>query len=189
MANPRVIFLEKTSSLGEQVAEVLLDGVECHPFDLSATEVWIPTSGAARRIRHALAKVSADRGSGVISPKFSSPMKALLPIGPLASRSDREASWGLVLGKTPRSAMEHLFPKGEVLEGEQALLGTAGMMCDLCDLLAEGGITPEERSIPGICSEDDERWHEIATLYRGYLDVLKRHRLWDPNEARIKAWE
>ena len=33
--------------------------------------------------------------------------------------------------------MEHLFPKGEVLEGEQALLGTAGMMCDLCDLLAE----------------------------------------------------
>jgi ATP-dependent helicase/nuclease subunit B len=114
-------------------------------------------------------------------------MKALLPNGPLASRSDREAAWGLVLQKTPRSAMEYLFPKGEVLDGEQALLGTAGMMCDLCDLLAEGGITPEEGSIPGICSEDEERWQEIAPLYRSYLDVLNRHKFWDPNEARIKA--
>ena len=189
MPNPKLIFLNRPQSLADQVAEALLEGVEGNPFDLSKTEVWIPTSGAARRIRHALAKISGERGSGVLSPKFSSPMKALLPNGPLASRSDREAAWGLVLQKTPRPAMEHLFPKGEVLEGEQALLGTAGMMCDLCDLLAEGGITPEERGIPGICSEDEERWHEIAPLYRGYLDVLKRHKLWDPNEARIKAWE
>jgi ATP-dependent helicase/nuclease subunit B len=189
MANPRVIFLEKTSSLAEQVAEVFLDGVEGRPFNLSAMEVWVPTSGAARRIRHALAKVSADRGSGVISPKFSSPMKALLPRGPLASRSDREAAWGLVLQKTDRSRMEHLFPKGEVLEGEQALLSTAGMMCDLCDLLAEGGITPMDPMIPRVCEEDEERWKEISPLYRGYLDVLKEHTLWDPNEARIKAWQ
>ena len=189
MPNPKLIFLDQPQSLAEQVADALLEGVEGNPYDLSKTEVWIPTSGAARRIRHALAKVSSERGSGVISPKFSSPMKALLPKGPLASRSDREAAWGLVLQKTPRTAMEHLFPKGEVLEGEQALLGTAGMMCDLCDLLAEGGITPEVRSIPRICSEDEERWQEIAQLYRWYLDVLKHHYLWDPNEARIKAWE
>ena len=189
MANPKFRFLDRPQSLADQVAEALLEGVEDNPFDLSKTEVWIPTSGAARRIRHALAKISGERGSGVISPKFSSPMKALLPKGPLASRTDREAAWGLVLQKTPRTAMEHLFPKGEVLEGEQALLGTAGMMCDLCDLLAEGGITPEDRTIPVICSEDEGRWHEIAQLYRGYLDVLKNHRLWDPNEARIKAWE
>jgi len=189
MANPKILFLERPQSLADQVAEALLEGVSSGPFDLSQTEVWIPTSGAARRIRHSLAKISETRGSGVLSPKFCSPMKALLPDGPLASRSDREAAWGLVLQKTKRSAMQHLFPKGEVLEGEQALLGTAGMMCDLSDLLAEGGITPEERSIPGICFEDEERWREIAPLYRSYLDVLKRHKLWDPNEARIKAWE
>lgn len=189
MPNPRLIFLDKTGSLAEQVAGVLLEGLAGNPYDLSSTEVWVPTAGAARRIRHKLAKISAERGGGVLSPKFSSPMKALLPKGPLASRSDREAAWGLVLQRSERSAMEHLFPRGEVLKGEQALLSTAGMLCDLCDLLAEGGITPEEPTIPGICAEDEDRWREIATLYRGYLDELKRHKLWDPNEARIKAWE
>jgi len=189
MANPKVIFLDQPSSLAEQVAGVLLEGMEGHPYDLTATEVWVPTAGAARRIRHSLATLSAKRGGGVLSPKFSSPMKALLPKGPLASRSDREAAWGLVLQRTDRSKMEHLFPKGEVLEGEQALLSTAGMMCDLCDLLAEGGITPMDPRIPRVCEEDEERWKEISPLYRGYLDVLKEHTLWDPNEARIKAWQ
>jgi ATP-dependent helicase/nuclease subunit B len=189
MANPRVIFLDQPGSLAEQVAAVLLDGMEGCPQDLSETQVWVPTAGASRRIRHKLAELSAKRGGGVLSPKFSSPMKALLPQGPLASRSDREAAWGLVLQKASRASMEHLFPKGEVLEGEQALLGTAGMMCDLCDLLAEGGITPLLPRIPEVCSEDEDRWKEIAPLYRRYLDELKRHTLWDPNEARIKAWE
>ncbi len=188
MPNPKFFFLDRSQSLADQVAEALLEGVTLGPFDLSRTEVWVPTSGAARRIRHSLAKISAERGGGVISPMFSSPMKALLPNGPLATRSDREAAWGLVLQKAPRSSLDSLFPKGEVLEGEQALLGTAGMMCDLCDLLAEGGITPEEKRIPEVCSEDEVRWTTIATLYRGYLDKLKDHRLWDPNEARIKAW-
>lgn len=189
MANPRLLFLKKSGSLAEQVAEALLDDCDCLPCDLSGTEVWVPTAGAARRIRHQLALLSSGRGGGVLSPKFSSPMKALLPKGPLASRSDREAAWGLVLQKTERSRMEHLFPKGEVLEGEQAILSTAGMLCDLCDLLAEGGITPLLPRIPEVCSEDEERWMEIAPLYRLYLDELKRHTLWDPNEARIKAWE
>lgn len=189
MANPRLIFLEGTGSLADQVAGALLEGVQGHPYDLTRSEVWVPTAGAARRIRHSLAKISSERGGGVLSPKFSSPMKALLPKGPLASRSDREAAWGLVLQRTDRSRMEHLFPKGEVLDGEQALLGTAGMMCDLCDLLAEGGITPMDAKILRVCEEDEERWREIAPLYRGYLDELKRHTLWDPNEARIKAWE
>ena len=189
MANPRLLFLKKPGSLAEQVAEALLDDCDCLPCDLSGTEVWVPTAGAARRIRHQLALLSSGRGGGVLSPKFSSPMKALLPKGPLASRSDREAAWGLVLQKTERSRMEHLFPKGEVLEGEQAILSAAGMLCDLCDLLAEGGITPLLPRIPEVCSEDEERWREIAPLYRLYLDELKRHTLWDPNEARIKAWE
>ena len=189
MANPRTLFLTKSGSLADQVAEALLEGVASCPFDLSGTEVWVPTAGAARRIRHSLAKISGERGSGVLSPKFSSAMKALLPEGPLASRLDREAAWGLVLSRADRSSMENLFPKGEVLEGEQALLGTAGMMCDLCDLLAEGGITPGSKKITEACPEDEGRWYQIAPLYRAYLDKLKEHNLWDPNEARIKAWQ
>jgi hypothetical protein len=85
--------------------------------------------------------------------------------------------------------MEHLFPKREVLEGEQAILGAAGMICDLCDLLGEGGITPLLPGILDVCSEDEERWREITPLYRSYLGELRRHNLWDPNEARIKELE
>lgn len=186
MANPKICFLEGVGSLSEQVAGVLLEG---HPFrDLSGTVVWVPTAGAARRIRHRLAVLSEREGGGVLSPKFLSPMKALLPEGPLASRADREAAWGLVLLNSDRAAMANLFPREEVLEGEEALLSSAGMLCELCDLLAERGITPLLPRIPEVCHEDEERWRELSPLYRRYLDELKRHRLWDPNEARIKAW-
>lgn len=189
MPIPRLIFLDKPGSLAEQVAEFLLGEGKAPVRDLGGTKVWVPTSGAARRIRHRLALLASYRGGGVLSPEFSSPMKALLPQGPLASRGDREAAWGLVLRRTERAETANLFPRDEVLEGEQALLSTAGMLCDLCDLLAEGGITPLLPRIPEVCAEDEERWREIAPLYRRYLDELKRHSLWDPNEARIKAWE
>jgi ATP-dependent helicase/nuclease subunit B len=189
MPTPRIRFLDKPSSLAVQVAEALLVGVEGHPCDLSAHVVWVPTSGAARRIRHQLAELSSRRGGGVLSPRFFSPMRALLPKGALATRGDREAAWGLVLQKADPSKTQHLFPKPEVLQGESSILGSAGMMCDLCDLLAEGGVTPMDRKVIEVCYEDEERWAEIAPLYRGYLDVLNREKLWDPNEARIKAWE
>jgi hypothetical protein len=186
MANPKILFLERPQSLADQVAEALLEGIPSGPFDLSQTEVWVPTSGAARRIRHSLAKISETRGSGVLSPRFSSPMKALLPSAvALASRTDREAAWGLVLQKAPRDSIEHLFPRNEVLEGEQALLGTAGMLCDLCDMLAEGGITPLLPRIQEVCDEDAERWAELAPLTKAYLAELQRHGLSDPNVARI----
>jgi ATP-dependent helicase/nuclease subunit B len=189
MANPQVIFLDQPGSLADQVAGVLLEGLEGHPYDLTSTEVWVPTAGAARRIRHSLATLSSKRGGGVLSPKFSSPMKALLPKGRLASRGDREASWGLVLQGVEQDQVAHLFPRTEVLEGEASILGTAGMMCDLCDLLADGGLVPSSPVIREVCSDDGERWEELAPLYRRYLDELKRGGLWDPNEARIKAWE
>ena len=63
------------------------------------------------------------------------------------------------------------------------------MICDLCDLLGEGGITPLHSAILEVCAEDEERWREITPLYRCYLDELRHHNLWDPNEARIKELE
>ena len=64
------IFLKKRESLASQVAENLL---RSGGRDLSRVEVWIPTAGAGRRIRSALAE------SGVLSPRFTQPMRALLP--------------------------------------------------------------------------------------------------------------
>ena len=74
-----LVFLKKKNSLAEQVAEHLLSDAAGNPPDLSRTQVWVPTSGASRRIRHALAKVAERGGSGVLSPSFLQPMAALLP--------------------------------------------------------------------------------------------------------------
>jgi ATP-dependent helicase/nuclease subunit B len=193
MANPIVIFLDHPGSLAEQVAGVLLEGLEGHPYDLTATEVWVPTAGAARRIRHKLAELSAKRGGGVLSPKFSKPMAALLPRsgkgGVIASRVDREAAWGLVLRDVDKSTVATLFPSPEVLEGEQFLVGAGAMMCELCDRLAEGGKTPLHPKIIEVCSDDVGRWQEMDPLYRSYLSVLSRHGLQDPNELKIRGEE
>jgi ATP-dependent helicase/nuclease subunit B len=188
MANPRKIFLEGTESLSDQVAGALLEGIPSGPFDLQGTEVWIPTSGAARRIRHSLAKISEGKGSGVLSPKFSKPMSALLPLGTsIASRTDREAAWGIVLRDVDKSSVATLFPSPEVLEGEQFLVGAAGMMCELCDRLAEGGKTPLHPKISEVCGEDADRWREMDPIYRSYLSVLAHHGLKDPNESKVRA--
>ena len=170
-----------------QVAKELLRGVTGQPRDLSTTQIWVSTSGAARRIRRALALISDSEGTGVLSPSFSQPMSSMLPSGGIASRTDREAAWGMVLRETDHACMATLFPRSEVLEGEQLLLGTAGLLCDLCDLLAEGGVTPHSERLRVVCAEDEERWRELSPLYGSYRKLLKRHGLEDPNEARING--
>lgn len=188
MANPKIRFLERSQSLADQVAGALLEGVQGHPYDLTRSEVWVPTSGAARRIRHSLAKISSERGGGVLSPKFSKPMSALLPSGgSVVSRTDREAAWGIVLRDVDKSSVATLFPSPEVLEGEQFLVGAAGMMCELCDRLAEGGKTPHHPKIAEVCAEDADRWREMDPIYRSYLAVLTRQGLNDPNESKIRG--
>jgi len=120
-------------------------------------------------------------------------MAALLPRQPnggsIASRTDREAAWGLVLRDVDKTTVETLFPSPEVLEGEQFLVGTAGMMCELCDRLAEGGKSPLHPKIAEVCADDAERWQEIDPLYRSYLSVLARNGLMDPNELKMRAEE
>ena len=98
---PQTILLQKTDPLASQVAEVLLkdSGV-----DLSRVEVWIPTAGAGRRIRRALAE------QGVLSPRFTQPMRALLPAGVrIAERFEREGAWALALKKMGEAFLEPLF--------------------------------------------------------------------------------
>ena len=178
-----------TSTLAMQVAKELLRGVTGQPRDLSTTQIWVSTSGAARRIRRALALLSESEGTGVLSPSFSQPMSSMLPSGGIANRTDREAAWGMILKNADHSRIATLFPRSEVLEGEQLLLGTAGLLCDLCDLLAEGGVTPLSERLTEVCTEDEERWRELSPLYSYYRELLNQHGLEDPNEARISGIE
>ena len=170
------ILLQKTDPLASQVAEFLLkDG----GFDLSRVEVWIPTAGAGRRIRRALAE------RGVLSPRFTQPMRALLPAGVrIAERFEREGAWALALKKMGGVFLEPLFGDAR-LDSDAARLKSGGVLCDLCDLLAEAGWRPSDARIVEVCGEDAARWEVLAKVYQSYLTLLNACELTDPNEARF----
>jgi ATP-dependent helicase/nuclease subunit B len=177
---PQTIFLRKTDPLASQVGEVLLnDGV----VDLSRVEVWIPTAGAGRRIRRALAE------KGVLSPCFTQPMRAILPAGVrIAERFEREGAWAKVLAGADVEFLQPLFSEAK-LETELVRLKSGGVLCDLCDLLAEAGWSPFHKRLSEVCDEDSERWAVLAELYGLYMAVLGEYGLTDPNEARFVEME
>jgi len=170
------IFLKKSDPLASQVTEVLLrDG----GFDLSRVEVWIPTAGAGRRIRRALAE------RGVLSPRFMQPMRALLPAGVrIAQQFEREGAWALALKMMGGVFLEPLFGDAR-LDSDTARLKSGGVLCDLCDLLAEAGWRPSDARVVDVCGEDAERWEVLGKVYQSYLTLLNACELTDPNEARF----
>jgi ATP-dependent helicase/nuclease subunit B len=173
---PQTFFLPKTEPLAYQVAEFLRQG---EGFDLSRVEVWIPTAGAGRRIRRALAE------RGVLSPRFTQPLRALLPDGArIAERFEREGAWALALKKMGKVILEPLFG-GAMLDSDAARLKSGGVLCDLCDLLAEAGWRPSDARVVEVCGEDADRWEAFAKIYQSYITLLNACDLTDPNEARF----
>lgn len=183
------VFLDQRDPLAHQVAGFLLSGLPGRPWDLSDTQVWVPTAGAGRRIRFALARMASEMGSGVLSPEFIQPMQAMLPQNgtrAMASRSEREAAWARVIERVSPDSVSALFPRSESIADQRALLGAGGMLCDLCDLLAEGGYDPANPGLVQVCVEDAERWEQIRLLYQSYLKVLAECGLQDPNVLRLE---
>ncbi len=190
MSGNSVRFLESSASLARQVAEAVWAGAEGTPVDLRETEVWVPTAGAARRIRLELARLAAERGTGIFPPRFVQPMAALLPDGAVtvvASRAEREGAWARVLRASPVAEIEALFPRRDAFEGDRQALGAGGMLCELADLLAEAGLDFASPEVAKVCSEDGERWGQLADLLPGYLAELKRCGVEDPNRLRQGA--
>lgn len=169
-------FLNKAEHLASQVAQFLFAGTGA---DMGRVEVWIPTAGAGRWIRRALAE------RGVLSPRFTQPMRALLPEGVrIAERFEREGAWALTLKKLDAGFLEPLF-SGAKLDSEGARLKSGGVLCDLCDLLAEAGMSPASSRVGAVCGEDASRWEVLARVYQCYLAALEDYGLTDPNEARF----
>lgn len=171
-----IIFLRKPAPLASQVAEILYqDG----GYDLTRVEVWIPTAGAGRRIRRALAE------RGVLSPLFKQPMRALLPDGVrIAERFEREGAWALALKKLDHNFLRPLFSDAR-LDTYASRLKSAGVLCELCDLLAEAELSPSSECLEAVCGEDAERWVVLGRVYQCYLAILRDFDLADPNEARF----
>ena len=182
-----IVFLETSEPLARQVATFLLKEQMSLPIDLGDTQVWVPTAGAARRIRESLAVLAHEKITGVLSPVFIQPMQALLPLeGKVATRSEREAAWVSVLRQMDETDWGALLPDPALLDSATGALGVAGMLCDLCDLLAEGGLSPAHPLLGKICSEDAERWQQLQFIHRAYRQCLKAYDLADPNELRLQ---
>lgn len=183
MPPPILTFFEQTQPLAHQVAGHLLRRMSGRPWDLSDTQVWIPTAGAGSRIRFSLALQAGREGTGVLSPRFIQPMEAILPDhAALATRAEREGAWAHVLRDVSQEAVDALFPVS--LGTDSRLMEAGGLMCDLCDLLGEAGISPVQRDLLKICEDDEPRWLQIRLLYPEYLKRLRGFGLDDPNEVR-----
>jgi ATP-dependent helicase/nuclease subunit B len=179
----RPVFLGPDAPLPSQVAAHLLSGSPGQPPDLTDTLVIVPTTGAARAIRHQLATQS---GSGVLSPQFRLPIDAVLPEATnLATRCEREVAWCKVLQHSPRSSYAALIPAAVKLEAPDDLLGAAERLVALCDLLAEAALDPSSPLLIEVCQSDAQRWSELSKLHSGYHEILAAAGLLDPNQARL----
>jgi len=186
--SPKIIFLETPAALAEQVAMVLMEGVKGCPVDLTDTQVVIPTAGAGRRIRFALAKRAVERRTGVLPPRFLQPMQALLPAEipvPVANRVEREGAWAQVIQHASREEISAVLPREKTTVTERARMGIGALICEVCDLLAEAGHDPGASLLETVCEGDAARWEQLRPLYQKYLRLLKVAGLADPNDLRV----
>jgi hypothetical protein len=65
----------------------------------------------------------------------------------MASEGEREVAWMAVLRATKRRLYEALIPSVVKFDSPDDLLGAAGRLVAVCDLLAEAGLHPGYKSI------------------------------------------
>lgn len=178
--NPGLHFVAPSPA---SAAAWLLERASGSPPDLGDTLVILPTQGAIRAVRAALAALSPR---GVLSPVFRLPMEAVLPdADDIASMFEREAAWAEVLRRTSRERFAALVPPATRLDAPEDLLGVAGLLNEVCDSLAAAGLDPSSDELRNACANDAPRWQDFAFLHGLYLHVLESAGRRDPNAARI----
>jgi len=183
--NPQVCFLGARSSLAEQVAQRAA-GVR---GEWDRTEIWVPTAGAERAIRRAIEK---QGNIATVLPRFYQPMEALLRVDGetrLASRAERELACMRALSLLDDSCREALFPDDFDLDDASRMLGFAGVLCDLEDLLAEGALWPGDPRLAEASTDDADRWHALAKVAQATRGFLAGAGLNDPNLLRLRCLE
>lgn len=179
--NPPV-FLNSALSLAAQTAGRLLSGRTGRPIDLSDTLVIVPTAGAARAIRAELAR----QAGGVLSPVCRLPMEAILPGGAVtASPLERLAAWVQVLRQAPRTKFAALVPPAVKLSAPEDWIGVAARLAEVCDTLAEAGLSPSDEKLLLVCPNDTARWTELARLHKAYDKLLNASGRPDANTVRL----
>jgi len=172
---PNPVFLTEPRPLLDKVAAWLI----ASSSDLSRSAVVLPTSAAGRRLRAHLG------GKGSKLPLTTTPMGllALAAQGNVASESDSLLAWTVVLSRVSLERYPALLANFADLK--KSALRIAQSLRSVCSLLAEAGLTPASPEILQVCSQEEERWREIESLYRRYLKILSEAELQDANEAHL----
>ena len=184
---PETIFLTEPQPLVFKAARWLAGQSSTRPLDLSRCIVVLPTTGATRRLRAELARAAADSGTGVLPPRFTTPMGLLGLNTPetIASRSECLLAWANVISRSSPEKFPLLLSGFSDLKGSALRIGQS--LREVCSLLAEAGQTPSSPDILRVCPQDEDRWREIEALYRRYEKCLKNAGLSDPNVSHLNA--
>ena len=184
---PQSIYLTERLPLVFKTANWLAALSSDRPLDLSHCAVLVPTTGAGRRLRFEVVKAAGESGRGLLAPIVTTPM-GLLAISAgekIASRTDALLAWTQVISRV--SFTEYPVLLSGFSDHKDSSLHIGQTLLDLCSLLAEVGLTPASPEIVRACPHQEDRWHEVESLYRRYLNCLENARLTDANAARIKA--
>jgi ATP-dependent helicase/nuclease subunit B len=183
---PETIYLTERLPLVLKAAKWLGTCSPDSPPDLSRYVVLVPTSGAGRRLRLELLRaVGSD--AGLLAPLVTTPMGllALACTGKVAVQTDALLGWTQVISRA--SSADYPLLLSGFSNHRSSALHIGRSLAELCSLLAEAGLTPTSLEIVRACSGREDRWREVESLYRQYLERLRTVGLTDADAARIGA--
>lgn len=165
-------------------------------LDLSDAAVVVPTAGAGRRLRQALAQWAAERRAGVLSPLVITP-EVLIAWGAdspaeasaeMAGRGEQVMAWAAVLAGLDLNQWRSLFPVDPVNQDLPWAMSAAGDLLKLRRTLEEGGrdLRMAAETL-GPDNPESARWQTLARLEALAVKRLERGGWRDPVTARLEA--
>ena len=177
----------------EVVADWLCEGWEGKgPLDLGELLILGQTKGAGRRLKLALARRAAERGQGMLPPRFVTPaflFRAIPGDIPVASDLACMLHWSEVLAGIDAEDYLALFPKTP--DNSDASWGRAvgKAVHGLRKSLSEGDFDCGSVASGGFARQwgEDDRWQDLARLEGLYRESLSAVGLRDPLDANREA--
>ncbi|MFH1435601.1 MAG: PD-(D/E)XK nuclease family protein, partial [Pseudomonadota bacterium] len=179
--------------VAEKVRQFLLPAGPDGPVELGEDLVVVPTRQAGRRLRAAMARLCAERGSALLSCRVVTPaffLDADAAAGAVADATTVKAAWARVLMDVDAEGLAHLFPAPPPSSSLQWAMATGGALQSLRETLADGGL--DIAAVPdrlGASFAERDRWKDMAFLEKKYLESLAALGLADPCEAKRSAAE
>ena len=182
-------FLGWDAPVVEKVRDYLVLSAPEGPVDLRGTLVLVPTRQAGRRLREALTRFCAERGTYLLAPTLRTPLYLVRTDDDIlaASPVDVSAVWTDLLRTIDLSHFRGLFPTGVPVRDFGWALGTGTMLQSLREHLAEHGMSIQSvLADHGQALQERERWNDLAQLESLFLSQIEtRFGLHDPSRTML----